>query len=370
MIRHNSLRKVIVWILIVYLLLFTPVFVRAEDSITIPTATSYSKVLKDNIPTTNIVIPAHTTTMEIPMKVSDGGQLQVRVGAKSLNQNVHLSILDSDGDTIEEMSTLSDEVLQCQVWIEQEEKGTIFLHIEIEESDAPITIWCRGVLYPSGNKVLNQNTWKFAGLTQSKNTAYYKVKMEKNGYIKVQGKTYKTSSGKLAIELCNRQKNSLNPKKNRLVKSNDYTTYYALKKGTYYIKIEDIKNPYKIRYKVSDPDDQGGLNKENATTLMRSKAKTDLIYLNDSKAKSGWFKFSLSSSQTLRLTISNYSTRKLEYELIAEDPNVTLHNAKFYPHNGKAIFVTSDKLPKGIYYLKVSKQSTKDASGAYSVKFE
>lgn len=370
MIRRRSLKQWIVMLALIVTLQSTTVAVTAQDVIQVPVATSYLETLDDTVESTDIVIPAGTTSMDVPMKVVAGGKIQLEFEAESLNQEVTITAIDSDGTQLGDVTTLSNTQLQVQEWIEKEEKGTFSLHIETESSVEPITISCQSLLYRTGNRTLVEKQWMAASLTENHTTAYYKINMTKSGYITIHGRTYQNSSGKLTIELCNSKKASLNPKTNSLTLSNEYTVYYALKKGTYYLKVTDTTKPYKLRYKVTTSKDQGGSSKTKATTLTKGTTKTDLLYINDSKSKSGWFQFTLTKSQTLSMLITNYSTRKFEYELIAADSNVTLHNAKFYPSNGTAIFTTSDKLPKGTYYLKVSKQSTKDAGGFLSVKLQ
>lgn len=70
------------------------------------------------------------------------------------------------------------------------------------------------------------------------------------------------------------------------------------------------------------------------------------------------------------MIITSYNSDKLQYQLVSANSKVTIRNSKFYPPNGVVRMKTGDTLPKGTYYIKVSKTTTKNASGAYSIMIE
>lgn len=341
-----------------------------NEGIQIPVATKYETDMAEGAISFLATVPVGGASVDIPMQTTNGGIVKIALSSEGLSQEVRVSLRSqgSEGVIPDNQVTLTTEARNGTLLVQVPQAGTYLLHVETAYTYVPITVNAKAMLYRNDNRTLQHKQWAVTYPNQYDTTNYYKVKLTKNGYITVQGRTYETTNGKLTVELCNNKKTSLNPKKVNLTEENEFTSYYALKKGTYYIKISDTDRPYKVRYMFTGMSDQAGTSKAKAKTLKKGKQGMGLLYLTDSKTKTDWFKVSLTKNQKLRMTITNFASTKLEYQILPASSNVTLHNAKFYPQNGTAIFVTGDTLPKGTYYIKISKTTTKDASGAYSIK--
>jgi transcriptional accessory protein Tex/SPT6 len=194
---------------------------------------------------------------------------------------------------------------------------------------------------------------------------------ETEGILKVEMNAENTGT---YITLCNSSKKAITNEISSSTISD--TKIFAVKKGTYYLKV--TTNSYWLRMKTSQESatDQSGSSKSKAANLTLGKDKSGLIFLEDKSSKYDWFKFTLTKATAVDLEISgSCSAGTIYYELTSSSIDGTLEGylsgvgsydetpLNYYTSDGKI----HTSLPKGTYYIKVYKKSAKSC-GTYFVK--
>lgn len=160
--------------------------------------------------------------------------------------------------------------------------------------------------------------------------------------------------------------------------------FFALKKGTYNIKIEmsykevsyydangqyvRVPNQYKVGTVVKYASDQAGYKKSKAATIKLKQAKQGIVGLADSKStykssKGDWFKFKLKKKTKVKLYIKCLSTNRYGNR---QTLRYTVEGRASYSQLSKFVNGKTATLPKGTYYIKVYKDDKTD-SGYYKI---
>ncbi|GEM_PF-5470670 len=344
-----------------------------QENITVPVGLQYGEEISEEAVAFQTTIEALQTTSEVSFKVPYIGQLQLKVsannGTEAITQAIVLHLKEQTSQEEIKTITLTPEQLTNTVMIPIKKAGNYTMTAETAQTNRPISIEGNAVLYRGDTeRTLSNRVSACTYTTEAGKTVLYKIKIPKNGRIVIHGKVFEDKT--MNVEILNSKKVSLNPKKSTLSASNEYSTYYALKKGAYYIRVKDMNSCYRIRYRFYSYASQAGTSKAKAVSLTKKKTKKGILYLTDSTSKENWFKVTLSKKQKLSMIITSYNSEKLQYQLVSANSQVTIRNSKFYPPNGVVRMKTGDMLPKGTYYIKVSKTTTKNASGAYSIMIE
>ncbi|HEX3021929.1 MAG TPA: PPC domain-containing protein [Lachnospiraceae bacterium] len=226
-------------------------------------------------------------------------------------------------------------------------------------------------IYPSETGTLKMGTWKSTGVWDETKANYYKVVVTKTGTLQVEINAQNTGT---YLTLCNSSKKAITDEISSSTISD--TKLFALKKGTYYLKV--TTNSFWLRMKTTQDavTDQSGSSKSKAAKLTLGKDKTGLIFLEDKTSKYDWFKFTLTKTTSVDLQISgSCSAGYIYYELSSSSIDGTLSGylsgvgsyedtpLNYYTSDGKV----HTSLPKGTYYIKVYKESAKSC-GTYFVK--
>ncbi len=152
--------------------------------------------------------------------------------------------------------------------------------------------------------------------------------------------------------------------------SSSFVRQYALKKGTYIIRVTNTKN-YRIGAFFTGVNDQGKGSKKKGTVLKRNKTMTALFGANETSSKSEWFKIKLTKKRKIRLSAASYGDASYR---------IYVYGPKPYKKGDGGTYLSSDsqwtyeygirkgfsgsmkKLNKGTYYIKVERTSN-DVSG-------
>lgn len=308
------------------------------------------------------------TELIVPLKIEAAGVLQYN--------------FEEESDSVE-VELYSDQACTKQLdynryngYAEIPKAGTYYLKFENSYGDygAEEVVNLTGdfscQLYASAAGKLKMGTWKATGIWDSTKAVYYQVDVTKTGILKVEMNAENTGT---YITLCNSSKKAITDEMSSSTISD--TKIFAVKKGTYYLKV--TTNSFWLRMKTSQESatDQSGSSKSKAANLTLGKDKSGLIFLEDKTTKYDWFKFTLTKATAVDLEISgSCSAGTIYYELTSSSIGGTLdgylsgvgsydETPLNYTSNGK--FYTT--LPKGTYYIKVYKNSAKTC-GTYFVK--
>lgn len=152
--------------------------------------------------------------------------------------------------------------------------------------------------------------------------------------------------------------------------------YFALKKGTYrvhvqmyYNRLSDannniLPNVYRVTTSIATKPDAGGNTKSKAVTLKSNKYKSGILALTEAagtSSKGDWYKFKLTKTKTVKLTVSGKGSGLGVRVVTSKIPISYRSNVNKFV-NGK-----STKLPKGTYWIKMYKTSS-TANGYYKLK--
>lgn len=240
---------------------------------------------------------------------------------------------------------------------------------------------------------LKDGKWTNGTLLQTGTDQYYKIKIKKSGYIKIEY-ARDDELAEAAYEVYYKGKNQ-KVATIGMLSSGSSTSYLAVKKGTYYIHINDTAYPwdledidvdgtdlvkseaYKIRYSFKYmKEGKKVANYKKAPTLNTSESVSGLFY-NKNKIQNSYYK----------ITVSEKKKVIFDYEIMSTD---SISGAlDIYNENGKLLYVNNKHqvkpagdyttfwegkgsdyviLDKGTYYFCFS--MLKGASGYYKFKIK
>lgn len=229
------------------------------------------------------------------------------------------------------------------------------------------------VLYVTADQTLKNGSTAVSYCT---NTIFsnFSYKASGNGYIVISQHRLISTGEAYCISVYNS-----NGKKITDVVSDHDTeklVYFPVKKGKkYLIKASTIGNSgeqyFRISLEYHSRTDKSGSQKTKATSIKFGKKVSGLIYAEDATSTVDWYKFSNTKSQKISITYGGYASsgvinisilnskgkciKNLEIDQLADNTMVTGH--------------IKGKLPKGTYYVKVTK-SRKATAGIYSVRIQ
>ena len=200
---------------------------------------------------------------------------------------------------------------------------------------------------------------------------YHKFTVSKPGYLTVYGYSYSIYSNNkysLSVQLYNSRKKPLEQYKTSLNEYSKpaYKTFYAVKKGTYYLGVKD-KN-YKLKYSFTPVTDRSGASQAKAATVNRNKKGAGLLVAGEKGTKTDWFKIHLSKKQKVTFTFTTRANDYLRLQIVPANPRMVIWGSSLYAKNTTEKVTTKDAFPAGTYYIKISRMLTSDAdtSGYYS----
>lgn len=350
---------------------FLPTTASATDVSTItPTSLITGDEDTSSIDDYTITVPVSSKEVVVPVSMKYKGLLNLNITGTVLPSYVNLQLYSDKNcnSKVGYSGYLSSTSFEDSMEIDIPAKGTYYLKITMSnysESDAELSIIAYS--FSAEDKVLKNNTWVGSYPLSYNQQIYHKITIAKSGYIKVEANSLEEYNS-LYATLCNSKKTSLT-ESTYLSSSQDYTTHFAVKKGTYYIAIK-ASNPYKLKYKFTAITDKGASAKGKATSIKKGQTVKGLIFAEDSTSKYDWFKVKLTKKQELKLDLVAYGNYSLKFQIIPANSRVIIwgDTMTLYEKDSKS-FYSSDKFPAGTYYIKVSK-SQKKSSGYYTIKFK
>ncbi len=229
---------------------------------------------------------------------------------------------------------------------------------------------------------LKDGKWTKGVLKEEKTEQYYKIRIKKAGYIMI-ACIRDSEDGLPKFYLCNGKKKPLT---SQPVDSVDDITYFAVKKGTYYIKVSDKASEYdkednelggeenyKIGYKFTAmKDSKKPVSMKKAQLLKKNKQVSGLVFL-EKKPKDIYYK----------LTLTKKTVVKFKYDIMSTDSMICLRIAdkkgNWLNFDSKRKVIKTKKksawwdgkgsdyiiLPKGTYYFTI--WTISDESGYYKL---
>lgn len=236
-----------------------------------------------------------------------------------------------------------------------------------------LTMLCGiNVMAATKTQMLQNNKW-YTNKTQKYNdTYYYKIVVPKTGYITVQGygfSQYSNNKYSLRVQLCNNKKKDLEKYKTSLYESRGFKTYYAVKKGTYYIKVSDTN--YKIKYIFKSVTEKSGASTTKAVKVPKNKTISGLAIAGEQGKKVDYYKITLTKAQKITFTFGARANDWIQFKIVSANPKQFIFGSSAYRCYTTENVVTKDKFPAGTYYIQVFRMSNDaDTSGYYTLKWK
>lgn len=250
--------------------------------------------------------------------------------------------------------------------------GTYYASVRtFEEEDIDFTI--AADIYSSDDDSLTEGKSKLVTLLSNKDSNFYKITLKSQGIVKVYT-TYangKKCYADVDIYEAAGGKRKLVSKGESLAEG----SVAGLAQGTYYIKLSNGSDSYySIKYKFTAINDKSGDKKTKAASLKLGTGSKGLILAKDTTSKEDWYKITLNKAQHVTITftgdvtgdvtLSFYDSENYLFGGLYINEYTAKDSAIPYVGNGN-----SKKLPKGTYYVKVTKDGS-STSGAYSIKIQ
>ncbi len=217
---------------------------------------------------------------------------------------------------------------------------------------------------------LTRNKWYKDNSLYYNQIVFHKVKTEKTGCIIIDGYGYsKVRKGKfdLDIQIYDGKMRPAQTEKIKLTKTNKYRTYVSVKKGIYYIKVQD--SLYKLKYSFKEIPDESGARMDKAKWLAKGETMQGILLLGESGKKSDWYRFNLTEKRKVIFTFGARSNKSIEFTIHSK--NYIMKNNSLYRLNVTKSDKTTIEMPKGVYYIQVKRQgNNRNASGFYSVRWK
>lgn len=260
-------------------------------------------------------------------------------------------------------------------------KGTYYLKFSVHDSTTiydstaiPVDSYqfAFGSVFMSGaNRTLKNKVEVCSSFEDYNTPVYYKVTVSKPGTI-----TFTVDSEySNYVTLCNSKKKAISEETSSTSVNGKFT--YAVAKGTYYVKVKTSSDYAFVKSSVKAITDTAGATKAKARKLsVNGSKKTGLVLATDKTKKVDWFKFTNPKKQKITVYFKGaINTGKVEIEFFDSKgesfgtKQFSIYSdgdASFSPYVG-SFASTSGKLPKGTYYIKVTKLTAK-TSASYSIQ--
>jgi hypothetical protein len=252
--------------------------------------------------------------------------------------------------------------------------GTYYVKFQVSDSTSdgvtPYYFGFYSQLEDSSNRTLKNKQWIYSSYIDTSKDLYYKVSASKAGSITFNLKTEYSSY----VTLFNSSKKAISEKV--YVPATSGKAVFAVKKGTYYVKVKPSSDYVFVKSTFKAITDKSGSKKSKAKSLtVGGKAISASVLATDKKGASDWYKFTNKKTKKIMVTFTgSVSSGEIELEFFNAKGesfgtvkiNSVDEDASFNPYSASYLS-TSKTLPKGTYYIKVTKKSTK-TSGTYSLK--
>lgn len=314
-----------------------------------------------NVNTYQFQKAATAGALSIPVQISNAGVVHLDVTVKT-SEDQPLNVVLSKGSGYMDTNnylTFTKEKNNETANLGDYSKGpcTWYLHVfksqQGSNPDISVTVKAyqrglpAGVIAGSGK--LKNKTWSSFCISFDE-PGYYTIKIPSSGCLK-----FEIDCGNEKIP----EQRLLNSKKKETgYLSENNITYYGVKKGTYYIKIDtsDTIAIYKMRYTFEKMKALKNTKSKKAILLKKGKSLKGLDLTE--KYDEYWYKLKLSKDQTVKINVS-VKGREGTLDFIGRDSYKTFKSKK-----GK--INKKLKLKKGTYYITMDVEG----GGSYSIKWK
>lgn len=250
------------------------------------------------------------------------------------------------------------------------EKGTYYIKFKVSDyTDTPPTdgykINFSSRFVTGEDKTLSNGDWACSALSDYKTPVYFKISASKAGSITISTESEYSNN----ITLLNSSKKAISDE----VYNYKEKVCFAVEKGTYYIKVSSSSELLRIKYNLTAITDISGSSKTKSRKLTAGKTYTGYLSATNKKGATDWYKIALTKSQEVDISFKgSVSSGEIELEFYGNGISGSL-TRRISTMDGDSSFKpelwTSSKLPKGTYYIKITKNTT-NTSGYYKLQLK
>lgn len=318
----------------------------------------------NNANTYNYQINGNSGILSVPVQVSRAGAVKLEVTTKTSAETMCM-VLSESAQSIDSSAwlsvsyALSNQTITLDAYAKGACTWYLYVFSDKANSDKEVAVTVKAYQREvSAGGTLSKGKW-VSGYAIDTKPVYYKIKVTSSGCLKLETSLTDNSENESGITLLNSKKKAISSSG----KSESKVTYYGVKKGTYYLKLENAGD-YKIRYTFEQIGTKNNTKKSKAINLKRGKTDKGLFILGDKKNER-WYKINLNKKQTVKLNISvkgnEYYTDFTVYQLNGKKTKIVKSDDL---KNGKN--TAKVKLKKGTYYIVIDSEGT----GSYSIQWK
>lgn len=318
---------------------------------------------------TGTVLINYDGTDSIPLKMTSDGVLLYQFGTDEANSG--LTIYSDAACTSAVKTSYSSSTLDEQYnayYSETEnvylDKGTYYVKPE-KTGVIDIAFYALN----SADRTLKNKEWTVAAPKTSDSSILFKIKATKQSKITVDFDKEADAGYGYTVTLLNSKKKAISNASD--LSSSEKAAYYAVPKGTYYVKIKTYNGAYRLKTTVSEAKDSTGSSKAKAKAMKVNGGKVaGLFTTSDKTSNVDWVKFTNSKAQSTYVYIDYaFTSGKLKMEFLGSNgksmgtktilPGENTDGANLYTIGAG---YSGDKLAKGTYYVKIKKASAKTSA--------
>lgn len=299
----------------------------------------------------------------VPIKINNTGLLQMTTANSLTKMDITVTLYGSETD---EKPLIQGGISKTGVLVFPiTKKGTYFLKASSKDgiSSDIITI-NKSKIVPDTNLALIKNKWVtgYYNLTK-KRPIYYKITLKADGVIKIKGKS------KSSIVLYHTNKTKALSKVRRLNKESQYKTMFALKAGSYYIKVTSDQELVSLTYNFKIINNSSGEKlKEARNIILGSSYIKGMIPETDTVSNVQWYKYKLSKKKLIVVSMLLHAEgTNFRLEIYDNKKKPLPLGSIILKDNEQLILKSPGQWNKGTYYLKITKTNNY-GSGYYYLK--
>lgn len=308
----------------------------------------------------------------VPLTVTKDSSLVINMQVKNPDYVIVEMYRDMKGGSL-------PDYFPCKCTIENGRKGNITIYLTkgtyyFKFPENSYTI--RALLFSNEDKTLRESDL-VSSYCDHLHPVIYHFQPKQDGYVMVSQKSMENTNSSMISVLCDSKGNELtnihifdmlHPKELMYVVKKNKS--YSIK--TYALDVNGM-NYSQIKTKFYGKKDEGGKSKKKASTLKFGKKGSGLVLAEDSDSATDWFVVSIPKKQKVRLCYTAHiNSGNLKIDIYDAKGNILKKDFIIQENDKEGEWEVlnkkgTSKLPKGNYYVKVTKMGERTA-GFYTVK--
>lgn len=323
----------------------------------------------------DITFDDNERVMILPVNIIAKGGLFVSLFADDMNYGSLIVTLYKDNECKQKYGNsvyLFDDKNSSSKDLLIENGGTYFMKFELskKKDSGAITFQMQLDYVSSEDKELTIEETSLQYQTYDSSDITYKVVAETSGLLTLTMNSDAETGLSAKLQLLDKDKKALTDEKYSSIKKEEgLKKYYVVSKGTYFIKVKISCGMYGISYDVNEVKDKSGTSKSKAAVIkMGGSAIKGMCTITDKTTKEDWFKFTLTSDKSIKITLKHVIDGKLKVDILDSKGDSLWYGSRtMYEGDKELVLESNGKFSKGTYYIKVYKYD-KISSGSYSVQ--